>query len=44
MSRSSSIWPGLACSRQVRQLIGATRAAATGDPDKFSATNRSVNL
>jgi general stress protein 26 len=31
-------------SSKVRQLIGAARAAATGDPDKFPATNRSVNL
>jgi general stress protein 26 len=31
-------------SSKVRQLIGAALAAATGDPDKFPATNRSVNL
>jgi hypothetical protein len=31
-------------SSKVRQLIGAARAAATGDPDEFPATNRSVNL
>jgi Pyridoxamine 5'-phosphate oxidase like len=31
-------------SSKVRQLIGAARAAATGDPDEFPVTNRSVNL
>jgi general stress protein 26 len=31
-------------SSKVRQLIGAARAAATGDPDKFPGTNRSVDL
>jgi general stress protein 26 len=31
-------------SSKVRQLIGTARAAATGDPDKFPATNRSVDL
>jgi hypothetical protein len=31
-------------SSKVRQLIGAARAAATGDPDKFRAINRSVNF
>jgi general stress protein 26 len=31
-------------SSKVRQLIGAARAAATGDAGKFPATNRSVNL
>jgi hypothetical protein len=31
-------------SSKVRQLIGAARAAATGDPDKFPATSRSVDL
>ena len=31
-------------SSKVRQLIGAALAAATGDPDKFPATNRSVDL
>ena len=31
-------------SSKVRQLIGAAHAAANGDPDKFPATNRSVEL
>jgi len=31
-------------SSKVRQLIGAALAAATGDPDKFPATNRSVDF
>jgi hypothetical protein len=31
-------------SSKVRQLIGAARAAMTGDPDKFPGTNRSVDL
>jgi general stress protein 26 len=31
-------------SSKVRQLIGPARPAVTGDPDKFPATNRSVNL
>ena len=31
-------------SSKVRQLIGAALAAATGDPDKFPGTNRSVDL
>jgi hypothetical protein len=30
--------------RKVRQMIGAARAAMTGDPDKFPGTNRSVDL
>jgi general stress protein 26 len=31
-------------SSKVRQLIGAALAAATGDPDKFPGTNRSVDF
>jgi hypothetical protein len=31
-------------SSKVGQLIGAVQAAATGEPDKFPATNRSVDL
>jgi hypothetical protein len=31
-------------SSKVRQLIGVALAAATGDPDKFPATNRSVDF
>jgi hypothetical protein len=31
-------------SSKVRQLIGAVRAAVTGDPDKFPGTNWSVDL
>jgi general stress protein 26 len=31
-------------SSKVRQLIGAARAAVTGDPDKFPGDNRTVSL
>ena len=31
-------------SSRVVRLIGAVRAAATGDPDKFPATNKTVDL
>lgn len=31
-------------SSKVRQLIGAVRAAATGDPDKFPSNNQSTDL
>jgi hypothetical protein len=31
-------------SSKVVQMIGAARAAATGDPDKFPSTNETVTL
>jgi general stress protein 26 len=31
-------------SSKVRQLVGAVRAAVTGDPDKFPGTNETVEL
>ncbi|MET3961603.1 hypothetical protein ABIE44_001537 [Marmoricola sp. OAE513] len=31
-------------SSKVKQLVGAVRAAVTGDPDKFPGTNKTVEL